>query len=63
MAMTMERPKIIVQAVYTGGADMRECFVSLLVREVQKGNCSVRTFEIIKQPQYNAGRNQTKEAI
>lgn len=49
MAKTMERPKIIVQAVYTGGADMRECFVSLLVREVQKGNCSVRTFVIIKQ--------------
>ena len=26
MSKTMERPKIIVQAVYTGGADMRECF-------------------------------------
>ena len=30
MARTVIRPKITVQAVYSGGADMQELFVSLL---------------------------------
>ena len=36
MAKTTVRPKIIVQAAYTGGADMRELFISLLVNEVRR---------------------------
>ena len=43
MAKTAVRPKIIVQAAYTGGADMRELFISLLVNEVRRGNSSPRT--------------------
>ncbi len=62
MAKTMERPKIIVQAAYTGGADMRELFLFLLVNEVRRGKSSPRTFEIIKLPQYNKGSTETKEA-
>ena len=61
MAKTMERPKIIVQAVCTGGEDMRELFISLLVNEVRRGKSSPRTFEIIKLPQYNEGSTNTKE--
>lgn len=38
MAKTAIRPKIIVQAAYTGGADMRELFISLLVNEVRREN-------------------------
>ena len=53
MAKTAIRPKIIVQAAYTGGADMRELFISLLVNEVRRGKSSPRTFEIFKLPQYN----------
>ena len=62
MAKTTVRPKIIVQAAYTGGADMRELFISLLVNEVRRGNSSPRTFEIFKLPQYNEGSTDTKEA-
>lgn len=66
MAKTAVRPKIIVQAAYTGGADMRELFISLLVNEVlnevRRGKSSPRTFEIIKLPQYNEGSTDTKEA-
>ena len=39
MAKTAVRPKIIVQAAYTGGADMRELFISLLVNEVRAQIC------------------------
>ena len=46
MARTVIRPKITVQAVYSGGADMQELFVSLLVNAVRNGKHSVRTFEI-----------------
>ena len=56
MAKTAVRPKIIVQAAYTGGADMRELFIAL------RGKSSPRTFEIIKLPQYNEGSTDTKEA-
>lgn len=62
MAKTVTRPKITVQAVYTGGMDMRELFISLLVSEVRKGKSSVRTFEIVKEPEYNQGTTGTKEA-
>ena len=31
MARTVTRPQIVVQAVYTGGMDMQEMFISLLV--------------------------------
>lgn len=63
MAKTVTRPKITVQAVYTGGTDMRELFISLIVSEVRKGKSSVRTFEIVKEPEYNQGTTETKEAI
>lgn len=62
MAKTAVRPKIIVQAAYTGGANMRELFISLLVNEVRREKSSPRTFEIIKLPQYNEGSTDTKEA-
>lgn len=62
MAKTTTRPKITVQAVYSGGKDMQELFISLLVNEVRKGESSVRTFEIIKDTEYNRDRNQIKEA-
>lgn len=62
MARTATRPKIVVQAVYTGGMDMQEMFITLLVNEVRKGKTSVRTFEIINNPQYNEDRTKTKEA-
>ncbi len=63
MAKKVIRPKIQVQAVYSGDRDMREVFISLLVDAVRRGNCSVRTFENMKDTQYNKGRNQTKEVI
>jgi len=62
MAKTAVRPKITVQAVYAGEKDMQECFISLLVNEVRKGKSSVRTFEIINNPQYNKDSTNGKEA-
>lgn len=63
MARTVMRPKITVQAIYSGGADMQELFVSLLVNAVRNGKHSVRTFEIVKDTHYNEDRNGRKEAI
>lgn len=63
MAKKVTRPKIKVQPVYSGGADMREVFISLLVDAVRHGKYPVRTFENLKKPQYNKGRNQEKEVI
>ena len=62
MARTVTRPHIVVQAVYMGGGDMQEMFLSLLVNEVRKGKSSVRTFEIVKDTEYNEDRTKTKEA-
>lgn len=62
MAKTVTRPKITVQAVYSGEQDMREIFVSLLVNEVRQRKSSVRTFEIVKDTEYNGDRKQMKEA-
>ena len=56
MAKTATRPKIEVQPVYLGGRDMREAFISLLVNEVRRGKSSPRTFEIIKNTEYNGDR-------
>ena len=63
MAKKVVRPKIKVQPVYSGSADMREVFISLLVNAVRRGKCPVRTFENLKEPQYNKGRNREKEVI
>ena len=63
MAKKIMRPKITVQPVYSGSADMREVFISLLVDAVRHGKYPVRTFENLKKPQYNKGRNQEKEVI
>ena len=63
MAKKVMRPKIKVQAVYSGNRDMREVFISLLVDAVRRGNCSVRTFENVKDTQYNKSENQTKEVV
>lgn len=62
MAKAVQRPKITVQAVYSGGMDMREIFISLLVNEVRRGKSSVRTFEIVKEPEYNLSTTTNKEA-
>ncbi len=62
MAKTVTRPKITVQAVYSGKRDMQELFISLLVNEVRKGKTSPRTFEIVKDTEYNVGRTEKKEA-
>lgn len=62
MAKTVTRPKITVQAVYMGGKDMLEVFVSLLVNEVRQMKNSVRTFENVKETQYNLSITETKEA-
>lgn len=62
MARTVMRPKITVQAVYSGGADMQELFVSLLVNAVRNGKHSVRTFEIVKDTDYNLPIINEKEA-
>jgi hypothetical protein len=51
-----------VQAVYSGDRDMQETFVSLLVNEVRKGKCSVRTFENLKDTEYNLPITDIKEA-
>ena len=56
MAKTATRSKIEVQPVYLGGGDMREAFISLLVNEVRRGKTSPRTFEIIKDTEYNGDR-------
>ena len=60
MAKTAIRPKIEVQPIYLGSRDMREAFISLLVNEVRRGKSSPRTFEIIKDTQYNKDRKQRK---
>ena len=62
MAKTVTRPKITVQAVYMGGKDMLEVFVSLLGNEVRQMKNSVRTFENVKETQYNLSITETKEA-
>ena len=62
MARKVIRPKITVQAVYSGGADMQELFIFLLVNAVRNGKTSVRTFEIVKDTQYNEDSKQRKEA-
>lgn len=62
MAKTAIRPKITVQAVYSGEKDMREVFISLLVNSVRSGKSSVRTFEIVKDTEYNIDTTTTKEA-
>lgn len=62
MAKTAIRPKITVQAVYSGEKDMQEVFISLLVNSVRSGKSSVRTFEIVKDTEYNRGTTATKEA-
>ena len=63
MAKKVVRPKIKVQPVYSGSADMREVFISLLVNAVRRGKCPVRTFENLKEPPYNKDGNQEKEVI
>lgn len=63
MAKKVTRPTIKVQPVYSGGADMREVFISLLVDAVRHGKCPAHTFENLKKPQYNKDRNQEKEVI
>ncbi len=63
MARKTIHPKIKVQVVYTGNRDMREVFISLLVDTVRKGKYPVRTFENVKDTQYNEGRKQEKEVI
>ena len=62
MARTATRPKITVQAVYSGEKDMQEVFVSLLVNAVRKGKSSVRTFEIVKDTDYNLPITDEKES-
>lgn len=62
MARTVTHPKISVQAVYSGDTDMQELFISLLVNAVRKDKSSVRTFEIVKDTEYNEDRKQIKEA-
>lgn len=62
MAKAMTRPKITVQAVYSGEKDMQELFISLLVNSVRNGKTSVRTFEIVKDTEYNIDTTTTKEA-
>ena len=61
MAKAVQRPKITVQAVYSGGLDMQEVFVSLLVNEVRRGKHSVHTFEIVKEPEYNLKGGELNE--
>ena len=60
MAKTVTRPKIEVQPVYLGGRDMREVFISLFVNEVRNGKTSPRTFEIIKDTEYNGDIKERK---
>lgn len=60
MAKTVTRPKIEVQPVYLCGRDMREVFISLFVNEVRNGKTSPRTFEIIKDTEYNGDRKERK---
>ena len=62
MAKTVTRPKITVQAVYRGEKNMREIFVSLLVNGVRQMKNSARTFENIKETEYNLPITDTKEA-
>lgn len=62
MAKTAIRPKITVQAVYSGEKDMQEVFISLLVNSVRSGKSSVRTFEIVKDTEYNIDTTTKKEA-
>lgn len=60
MAKTATHPKIEVLPVYLGGRVMREAFISLLVNEVRRGKSSPRTFEIIKDTEYNGDRKERK---
>ena len=60
MAKKVIRPKIKVQAVYSGNRDIQEVFVSLLVDAVRRGDHSICTFENVNDTQYNTDRNQIK---
>ena len=63
MAKKITRPTIKVQPVYSGTADMREVFISLLVDAVPLTLEEIFIFENVKDTHYNEGRNQTKEGI
>lgn len=56
------RPKICVQAVYSGDKDMQEMFIPLIVDEVMKIKTSLCTFEIVKDTGYNLSITEAKEA-
>lgn len=62
MGRTRIRPKICVQAVYSGDKDMQEMFIPLLVDEVRKIKTSLCTFEIVKDTGYNLSITEAKEA-
>lgn len=62
MARAVTRPKIVVQSVYSGNENMQEIFISLLVSEVRQRKNSVRTFENIKDTEYNKETKAIKEA-
>jgi len=54
----MQRPKITVNRVFADKRSAMEAFVTVLVREMERR--SVRTFETLKQPQYNDGESEVK---
>ena len=61
MARTMTRPTIEIEHVYLGKGSMLDIFVRLLVAGAQKDKNPNRTFEGVKQPQYNSDTDKFKE--
>ena len=62
MARTVIRPKITVQAGYSGGADMLELFMFQRVNAASSGKSSDPPCEIVKDTHYNEQSIDRKEA-
>lgn len=52
------RPEIIVKNNYVGNENMKEMFIKMFVLQMQKDICSNRTFEKIKDTEYNLKKTE-----
>ena len=56
------RPEIIVKNNYTGNQDMKELFIKMFVLQAKREICSSRTFDNLKDTEYNLEKNKIKGA-
>jgi len=56
---TAQRPKIIINRVFTEERSALEAFTSLIIKDMER--CSFRTFENAKQPHYTKGESEVEK--